>query len=49
MLGISLLTSLIFALRVVLVAMLEISGMLSSIFLTLALYTSSLTALFLPH
>ena len=43
MLGISPLTSFILALRVVLVAMLVISGILSSIFLILALYTSFLT------
>ena len=40
------LTSFILALRVVLVAKLVISGILSSIFLILALYTSFLTTLF---
>ena len=43
-LGISLLTSFILALRVVLVAKLVISSTLSSIFLILTLYTSFLTA-----
>ena len=42
-LGISLLTSFILALRVVLVAKLVISSTLSSIFLILTLYTSFLT------
>ena len=42
-LGISLLTSFVLALRVVLVAKLVISSTLSSIFLILTLYTSFLT------
>ena len=46
MLGISLLTSFILALTVVLVAKLVISGILFSIFLILALYTSFLTTSF---
>ena len=45
-LGISPLTSFILALSVVLVANLVISGILSSIFLILALYTFFLTTLF---
>ena len=49
LLGISFLTSFILALEVVLVAKLVISDVLSSIFLTLALYASFLTASFLLH
>ena len=49
MLGILLLTSFILALRVVLVAKLVISSILSSIFLILALYTSFLTTSFFLH
>ena len=43
------LTSFILALRVVLVAKLLISGVLSSVFLNLTLYTSFLTTSFLLH
>ena len=46
MLGISPLTSIVLALSLVLVAKLVISGILSSIFFILALYTSFLTASF---
>ena len=45
----SILTSFILALRLVLVAKLVISGILSSIFFILALYTSFLTISFLLH
>ena len=48
-LGISYLTSFILALRIVLIAKLIMSGMLSSIYLILALYTSFLTTTFLLH
>ena len=48
-LGISPLTSFILALSVVLVANLVISGILSSIFLILALYTYFLTTLFFTN
>ena len=46
MLGISVLNSLIFVLRIVLVAKLVISGTLSSIFFILGLYSAFLMALF---
>ena len=48
-LSILFITSFILALRVVLVAKLVLSGILSSITLILALYTSSLTTIFLLH
>ena len=48
-LGISFLTSFVLALRVVLIAEVLISGILSSIIFTLALYISFLTTSFLLH
>ena len=48
-LGVSLLTSFLLALRIVLLAKLVISGILSSIFLILALYTSFLTTSIFLH
>ena len=48
-LGIPVLTSIIFVLRIVLVAKIVMSGILSSIFFIVALYSVFLTALFLLH